>query len=475
MRRILDILVILEILVLFVACTPTPQDVRTSDALPPIYPDYCDVTIPQNIAPLNFLVRGEVEAVQVVVGDVTVNVSGREVTFDEDDWRQLLPDKKDLVVTVTTLQNGQWTEYKPFHWYVTDDKIDPWLSYRLIEPDYEIWNRLQIKQRCVENFDERTLSDWQHADNQCMNCHTTAHQDPSLSMLYVRGPQGGAFLNQNGKLRKLAIKTDDMVSGSVYFGFSPNGRYITFSTNIIVPGFHSKAGKRLEVFDSKSDVYVADVQENRIIRSPLLCDSTVLETFPTFAPDGRHIYYCAARKVELPQALRQLQYALVRIPFDEQTGSIGTQVDTVYQSRSVCHPRVSPDGRYLLFTVQDYGTFPIWHQESDLCMMDLTTGAVDTLAAVNSHRSDTYHSWSSNSRWFVFASKRDDGLFGKPYFCYIDRHGRAHKPFCLPQRMPTYYDNTLKSFNAPELSKGMIPFDASDIERTLQQEAEPFQ
>ena len=474
MRRLPDILVSLVVLVLQAGCTPTPQNVQTSDALPPIYPDYCNVTIPKNIAPLNFLLRGEVEAVQVKAGDVTINVRGNEVTFDEGKWRQLLAERQDISVVVTALQDGEWTEYKPFHWYVTGDMIDPWLSYRLIEPDYEIWSRLQIKQRCVENFDERTLSDWQHADNQCMNCHTTAHQDPTLSMMYVRGPQGGAFLNQNGKLRKLAIKTADMVSGSVYFGFSPSGRYITFSTNVIVPAFHSKAGKRLEVFDSKSDVYVADLQENRIIRSPLLNDSTMLETFPTFSPDGHYIYYCVARHVRLPQELKQLQYALVRIPFDETTGSIGTQVDTVYQSRSVCHPRISPDGRYALFTVQDYGTFPIWHQESDLCMMDLTTGAVDTLTAVNSNRSDTYHSWSSNGRWFVFASKRDDGLFGKPYFCYVDRHGKAHNPFCLPQRSPAFYDNTLKSFNAPELSKGMIPFDAKDIEQAMRQEAEVF-
>ena len=71
---------------------------------------------------------------------------------------------------------------------------------------------------------------------------------------------------------------------------------------------------------------------------------------------------------------------------------------------SVCHPRLSPDGRYLLYTVADYGTFPIWHPEADLRMMELKTGRIDTLTIVNSGKSDTYHSWSSNSRWFVFAS-----------------------------------------------------------------------
>ena len=107
-------------------------------------------------------------------------------------------------------------------------------------------------------------------------------------------------------------------------------------------------------------------------------------------------------------------------------------------------------------------------------MMDLQTGVIDTLSVVNSNKSDTYHSWSSNSRWFVFASKRDDGLYGKPYFCYVDSNGKAHKPFCLPQQHPSFYDNTLKSFNAPELGKGKLPFDVDDVARAMKQEAEPF-
>ena len=45
-------------LLMVVGCsTPTPKDVVVQDTLPPIYPDYCDVTIPENIAPLNFLLR----------------------------------------------------------------------------------------------------------------------------------------------------------------------------------------------------------------------------------------------------------------------------------------------------------------------------------------------------------------------------------------------------------------------------------
>ena len=312
-----------------------------------------------------------------------------------------------------------------------------------------------------------------------MNCHILGNQNPHLSMMYVRGEGGGAVLNKDGKLRKLNIKTDDMIGGSVYFGFSPDGHYITFSTNIIIPSFYSKPYKRMEVFDKKSDVYIADIDNDKIIRSTLLSDSTTFETFPTFSPDGRYIYFCSAKMVK---EIKDLQYDLCRITFNEKTGQIGTKTDTIISSRnapisnkhSICHPKISPDGRYILYTVANYGTFPIWHPEADLQMMDLHTGRIDTLAIVNSSKSDTYHSWSSNSHWFVFASKRDDGLYGKPYFCYIDHQGKAHKPFVLPQQDPAFYDYNLKSFNIPELSRGTLPFKATDIANVMKKDAENF-
>ena len=452
------------------ACSHAPKDVVELDTLPPIYPDYCNVTIPENIAPLNFLLRADCEAIEVKAGELVLNASGNEAVFDIDDWKTLIQQSsgKEIEVTITALVNGTWKQYKSFRWQVVGDRVDPYLTYRLIEPDYEIWNHVQIQQRCVENFEVNALGHYEQLENRCMNCHTYANQDPQLSMMYVRGPGGGAILNSNGELQKLNIP------GSVYFGFSPTGRYITYSTQKIIPAFHSLASKRLEVYDAASNVFVADMQEHRVISSPLLSDSLKFETFPTFSPDGKYIYYCAADTVSLPRDIKNLQYSLVRIPFDETTGTIGTQVDTLFSQRSVCHPRISPDGRYLLYTVADYGTFPIWHPEADLQMMNLQTGAIDSLSIANSEKSDTYHSWSSNSRWFVFASKRDDGLYGKPYFCYVDSQGKAHKPFCLPQQHPTFYDNNLKSFNAPELGKGKVPFDVHDVAKAMKQEPIKF-
>lgn len=477
-------------LLLLASCAQTHENAEQVDHYPNMYPDYADVTIPVNIAPLNFEIRDKhltnIETILTIEGadandadnTLTATSNSQNLKFDIDDWKAFLQkavNKNVKVQIYSKSDDGEWTAFKSFKWQVVGDSIDPYLTYRLIEPDYEVWNKIQIRQRCIENWKETILTDYHLQENRCMNCHTFGNQNPNLSMVYVRGEGGGAILNRNGKLRKLNLKTANMVSSSVYYGFDPSGRYVTFSTNIIIPAFHANPDKRLEVYDSKSDVYVADLDNNIIISSPLTSDSTKLETFPTFSSNGRYIYYCVADKKGLKtKNLKGLKYALVRIPFEDRTGTFGSKVDTLYTERSVCHPKISPDGRYCLFTVADYGTFPIWHPEADLRMLDLQTGKIDSLSIVNSRKSDTYHSWSHSGRWFVFASKRDDGLYGKPYFCYFDEHGKAHKPFVLPQREPTFYDDCLKSFNIPELSRGPVPFNAIDIENVMKQEAEKF-
>ncbi|MBQ6965479.1 MAG: PD40 domain-containing protein [Bacteroidaceae bacterium] len=464
------------------ACVPSPEHVQKVDKAAPIYPDYADVTIPVNIAPLNFLLRDDALSVYVYIDNVVFYAGrGNEVTFDMEDWKAMLAKNvgKSVEVKVVAKYADGWKEYRSFRWKVVADEVDPYLTYRLIEPDYEVFNNLVLQERCVENFDVRNFSDYGMVGNRCMNCHTYASQDPSTSMFYLRGEDGGAILNVDGKLKKLELKREDMVSGSVYFGFSPSARYVVFSTNVIIPAFHAQGSKRMEVFDTKSDVYVADLTDSRFIDSPLLADSTQLETFPTFSPDGKHIYYCTAHVLDSLGGLTSLKYSLCRVAFDEENGTIGTEVDTVYNAKmmgkSVCHPRVSPDGQYLVYTVANYGTFPIWHREADLQLMNLQTGEINLMEEVNSSMSDTYHSWSSNSRWLAFASKRDDGLYGKVYYTYINKKGVCSKPFALPQAHPSFYDDCLKSFNAPEQGKGRLPFSITDVHQVLSASPTKFQ
>ena len=66
----------------------------------------------------------------------------------------------------------------------------------------------------------------------------------------------------------------------------------------------------------------------------------------------------------------------------------------------------------------------------------------------NSEDTESFHNWSTNSRWLVVSSRRDDGLFTRPYFCHVDTDGKVTKAFMLPQRNPRqFYRGRFMSFS----------------------------
>jgi hypothetical protein len=381
-------------------------------------------------------------------------------------------------VNISALTGGKWYRYKPFSIYVSADKVDPYLSYRLIEPGYEVWNKLQICQRNIESFRETVIIDNNLLNGGCVNCHTYSKQDPSLSFFHLRTRNGGTMIRKDGKFRKLNTSTDSTISAGVYGSWHPGGRFIAFSTNVIVPEFHSISNLRLEVFDTISDIVVLDIDKNELLKNRLLAGKKEFETFPSFSADGRKLFFCSAKAVRMPENYKSVKYSLCSVSFDPDSGSFGTKTDTLVSSnitsKTASQPKPSPDGKFILFTSFEYGNFPVWHKEADLHLLKLSDLSIDTLPIVNSDNSESYHSWSSNSRWFVFASKRDNGMYGKPYFAHIDENGICSKPFLLPQKDADFYDLFLKSYNIPELAKGPVTFSPADVAHSFRElKAEP--
>ena len=447
-----------------------------------IYPDYKEVTVPANIAPLNFhyATKGARKAsTTFTAGDKSVTIKGSEVEWPVSKWKSFIAGTEGSAITVSAeaVVDGR-TVTDTWNIFVSDDSMDGYLTYRLIEPSYQMFHEVSIEERCVEDFSETTICDFKNTDNACMNCHTHAQQRGDLSFYYIRGAKGGTVLNRDGKLRKLTLNAPGMLSGTVYGEIHPEGRYGVFSTNVILPSLHTMAQNRMEVYDSASDLTVADFDNDVMINLPHIARADKLETFPCFSADGSSVFYCSADTVALPQDIRDLKYSLLRVAFDAESGRISEAADTVWNgpanNASVCHPKASPDGRWLMFTVADYGTFPLYHTECALCLMDLETLEIKKLDSVKGDKSDTYHSWSSNSRWFVFASKRGDGQYGKPYFCHMDENGNVSKPFVLPQRSSHFYELNLKSFNVPDMGNASTGLTVKDARRMVGMESERF-
>lgn len=465
--------------ILFSCCSQDIRISRTVNDLPVIVPDYTEVTVPSNISPLHFGLPDScpstaLRAVFTASGK-RLDVEGKDgwIAPSTKEWKKLLKDADTISVELQVQNNGEWTAYAPFHIYIKE-KIDAYLAYRLIEPGYEIWNEMGIYQRCLENFEEKAILTNKQTGYGCMNCHSFHRYNPEKMLFHLRVDYGGTYLIDGKEIEKLNTKTPQTQYALVYPSWHPSGDFIAFSVNNTKQMFHSTDRNRVEVMDFASNVVVYDVKRHEIITSPLLFSPRAFETFPTFSPDGKSLYYCTADSVSMPNAYDQVKYNLCRISYDAASRTFGNQVDTLFHAKaagkSVSFPRVSPDGKHLLFTLSSYGNFSIWHKDADLYLLRLEDNETIPLTALNSEDVESYHSWSSNNRWVVFSSRRENGLYTQPFIAYMEEDGTPHKPFLLPQKDKDFYHRLMKSFNIPEFISDEVTTSSYSISQTAKRE-----
>lgn len=467
-----------------------PAKYAESEESPAIYPDYTGVTVPINIAPLTFEPDGKSDGIvaRLTAGDEEIICGGTKVQPDFDDWHRLTECAKGQAIKVEVYiqKDGQWTKFKPFDIYVSPDSIDPYISYRLIAPSYITYEELTINQRCLENYDEEVIYDnmlcQNPVDGQCVNCHNYQQYNPERMQFHARQYQGGTVIAYDGKIRKINMTSDSILSAGVYPAWHPWLPLIVYSTNKTMQTFHITNPDKIEVFDTESDLIAYDVERNEVTN--IEKEAIEFEVFPTWAPDGKALYYCSAHfefkdtvspGVELIQRFKEVKYNIYRKRFDLETKTFGPRelvfrADTLDMSTTL--PRVSPEGRYLMFTMGKYGVFHIWHKDADLYMLDLANGKVRCMDEINSPDVESYHSWSSNGRWVVFSSRRDDGNFTRPFIAHIDKNGHGGKPFELPCADPDYHRQFMKSYNIPELMKGAVKITPQSFADALKKDGE---
>lgn len=483
---------------LLCACTrlTVPENAQQEGRLPRIYPDYTEVTVPRNICPLNFAVQEVASEVVARLtypgGEFTYGEDGK-VLIDEDEWREMLKASvgESIQVEVFAQKADGWHAFKPFHIYVAEDSIDSYISYRVIHPSYVAYERLSINQRNLTNFEEKEIYSNMAVSTennaQCINCHSYQNYKTDNMLFHMRQGYGGTMMVVDGRLRKVDLKTDSTISAGVYPAWHPTHNLIAFSTNKTGQSFHTKDINKIEVQDTESDLILYDVDKNEVSTVSNMPDE--LEIFPTWSPDGKKLYFCSAhfeyqndsvdKTVEMIQRYKEVKYNLYSLDFNPETKQF-SHLDTIYNAtavdslgKSVTLPRVSPDGRYILFAQAEFGCFHVWHGDADIYMMDLKTKQAQALDAVNSPRSESYPSWSSNGRWMMVDSRRGDGNYTRPYIAYFDKQGKAHKAFAVPQKDPNFYIFFLRSFNRPEFMVEPVKVTAQEFAHKAKEDAVP--
>ena len=447
---------------------------------PVIEPDYSGVTIPNNIAPMNFTISENAEFFRIIARSpngtrLIVKSSDGIVRFPVKSWKMLLEGSQGGKIEIEVISEdnrGKGNKYDPFFMNIASEPVDPYLCYRLLYPGYKYWVELKIVQRSTEDFEEESLFENQLLEDNCVNCHSFKQNSPERFLLHVRGSLDGTYFVDGEKVTRTTLKTQNMPANAVYPAWHPTGRYVAFSSNKTGQSYHMRPEKNIEVTDQFSSLVIYDTGKNEIFAC--LQDDTVkyMETFPYWSPDGEYLYYCRTRQVKVGNDYMQVKYDLVRKSFDQVSGVFGN-AEIVFNAlainKSVSFPAISPDGQYLVFTLHDYGTFSIWHKEADLYLLNLQNGKVDKMS-LNSNETESWHSWSSNGRWLVFSSKRGDGLTARPYFAYFGSPDNVGKPFVLPQKDPTLYKRMEETFNRPEFVSGKINVGPRDFARASKEE-----
>ncbi len=436
-----------------------------------IYPDYRSIVIPSNIAAMNFAVRENGELYYARITSVKGNpieVFSRtgKIVIDQKQWNRLLVLNKGEKLEIEVFcknKDGKWLQYSPIRNTIAREEIDEYVVYRKIHPGYRTWGDIGIYQRNLGSYKESVVLNNRYFNGGCLNCHAFCNNKTDKMLIGLRSGKYGSseLIVTNGEVNKIGTKFG-------YTAWHPSGKMAVYSLNKVYQLFHhARKDEYRDVIDIDSALAYYDVESETVKRCEHLSKKDQLETYPAWSNDGKYLYYCSApitwptNQVEevTQEMVEGVRYDLMRISYDLQQDKWGEPevvVSVEESGKSALEPRVSPDGQWLLFCMCDYSCFPVYQPSSDLYMIDLERERTDGKFVyrkldANSEASESWHSWSSNSRWIAFSSKRMHGSFTRTHFSYVDVNGIVSKPFVLPQKDPGYYEACLRTFSVPEL------------------------
>ena len=513
--RFFKLLTALFAVVLMCSCTDlSEKEAQYVDVFVPMIPYYADsIEIPINIAPLNFCFPDSVDArkakVRIEAYDSLQNVQnsydfkikrvgGTSISLRK--WKKLLQSAAGGYLSVHVFIETEQgvTRYKGLHWFVSPEKIDKYLLYRVSQYEEGVHGEVYITQRDLESFQNRyvghnRLLDYDNpGQRSCMNCHDCLNNDSHNMVFHVRGVHKGTILMRGDTLIKIAVP-DNYNLRFTYPAWHPSGKFVAFSTNLPASvHYASSTQKIIYTLDTLGCIVLLDIEKMRLFSCPELTDTAYDQVFPAWSPDGTRLYFCRSPKKKydvfpFPQYIdtalsmrqnrtEQIWDDLMQIDFDSRTG-VFSDLRCVYpfsqMQKSATMPKVSRNGRYLILSLLKTSTFPLQNL-GDFYQLDLQADSMQPVEVkiLNTPGSEKGHSFSSNGSWMVFSSSRRTLAIPETYITHFDsEHGIFSKPFPVPQKTGDFYRTNLHGFVFPVLSTKPVSYTPRQIAKTIRGKA----
>ncbi len=333
---------------------------------------------------------------------------------------------------------------------ISSDPADDYIVYRYVAPPFSSYKTPNI---FIRDIREDHSKDFLSARRRyCINCHTFSSKsgDTGKLSLQIRSLVSSG---QNKLPVYVAIYDIDKKTGfkvklpfeiqmTTFMAWSPDGNQLAYSANQKIAALKPIIYETQMAGMATSDIALYDLDENETYLLPGASDPNMLEIYPCYSLDGENLVF-ARSPVGLHPA--HIHYDLCSLSLKENGEKIAQPIEGASNNgRSSYYPHFSPDGKWFSFCQSDGGD--LIRTSSDIYLKNSNLqGEAHCLESNVSYAADSWHSWSSNGKWIVFATKRDSGIYAYLYMTHIDDEGHASPAVPLPLS-----EKINASFNIPE-------------------------